>query len=235
VTAELVPLRTGFDVVWLGFRRDQVWHYVHQAERDIETLTADLDAAEARAEALARHLESEREDNRALRERLDRLRAVPQSPYAVGERLRYVVERTLAQAAEITDRATALEDHAWESARRTHAEHRELLAETRVRMARILREGEAGRRALDEAAARHRAEVTEDFELALALRRKQTCHDVRLMEETARRRAESLVREATRRAELINEHRDHVSDVLRVVHSLLGEAAARVRVAGPAR
>lgn len=141
MTAELVPLRTAFDVAWLGLRRDQVWHYVHEAERDIETLTADRDAAEARAEALARHLESEREDNRALRERLDRLRAVPQSPYAVGERLRYVVERTLAQAAEITDRATALEDHAWESARRTHAEHRELLAETRVRMARILREG----------------------------------------------------------------------------------------------
>lgn len=235
MTAELVPLRTGFDVAWLGFRRDQVWHYVHAAERDVETLTADLDAAEARAESLARHLESEREDNRVLRERLDQLRAAPQSPYAVGERLRYVVERTLAQAAEITERATALEDHAWESARRTHAEHRELLAQTRERMARILREGEAGRRALDEAAARHRAEVTEDFELALALRRKQTCHDVRLMEETARRRAEAVVREAARRADVINEHRDHVADVLRVVHSLLGEAAARVPAVSPAR
>ncbi|MGW6442753.1 hypothetical protein [Lentzea sp. NPDC055074] len=145
MTAELVPLRTGFDVAWLGFRRDQVWHYVHEAERDIDALTVDRDAAEARAEALARHLEHERQDNRELRERLDRLCAVPLSPYAVGERLRHLVESTLAQAAEITDRATAIEDHAWESARRTHAEHRELLAGTRARMARILREGEAGR------------------------------------------------------------------------------------------
>ncbi|MCX2946900.1 hypothetical protein [Lentzea sp. NEAU-D7] len=80
-----------------------------------------------------------------------------------------------------------------------------------------------------------RAELTEDFELALALRRKKTCEDVRLMEETARRRAESLVREATRRAHVITEHRDHVADVLRVVHSLLGEAAAQVRVADPVR
>ncbi|MFI6094929.1 hypothetical protein ACIA8G_05210 [Lentzea sp. NPDC051213] len=235
MTAELVPLRTGFDVAWLGFRRDQVWCYVHEAERDIEALTADRDAAEARAEALAGHLKREREENRALRERLDRLRAVPQSPYAAGERLRYVVETAFAQAAEITERATALEDHARESARRTQAEHRELLAQTRVRMARILREGEAGRRALDEAAARHRAKVTEDFELALALRRRRTCHDVRLMEETARRRAESLVREATRRADVISEHRDHVADVLRVVHSLLSEAAVQVQAGDPAR
>jgi len=228
VTAELVPLRTGFDVVWLGFRRDQVWHYVHMAEQDIEMLTADRDAAEARATALAQHLEREREDNRALRDRIDRLCAAPLAPYAVGERLRHVVERTLARAAEITERATALEDHAWESARRTHAEHRELLAATRERMERLLREGEAGRRALDDAAARHRARLNEDFELALAARRKQTCHDVRLMERTARRQAEFVVREATRQAEVIREHRDRVADVLRVVHSLLGRAAAHL-------
>lgn len=230
MTAELVPLRIGFDVAWLGLRRDQVWHYVGRAEHDIEVLTADRDAAESRAVALARLLEREREDNRALRDRIDRLCAAPLSPDAVGERLRHLVERALADAARIAERAGALEEQVWESARRAHAEHRELIAATRERMAGIVREGEAHRRALDEAAARHRERVTEDFELALALRRKEVRRDVRLMEETARQRADQVVREAERQAEVLREHRDRVADVVRVVHTLLGRAAAHLRV-----
>ncbi|NUT52619.1 MAG: hypothetical protein HOV94_35830 [Saccharothrix sp.] len=230
MTTELVPLRTGFDVAWLGYRRDQVQHYVDVTERDFELLAADRDAAEARALSLARNLDAAREENRALRDRIDRLCRQPLSPDSVGERLRHAVDSALAEAAAIVERASAVEDHVWASARQTHAEHLDLLATTRERMSRLVREGETRRRALDEAAARHRAQVAEDFELAMTLRRKEALRDVHVLEETARSRAERMVREAAREAEVLREHRDRVADVLRVVHSLLGKAAGHLRV-----
>jgi cell division septum initiation protein DivIVA len=230
MTTELVPLRTGFDVAWLGYRRDQVQHYVGVTERDFELLAADRDAAEARALSLARALDAARDENRALRDRIDRLCRQPLSPDSVGERLRHAVDAALSEASAIVERAGAIEDHVWASARQAHAEHRDLLATTRERMTRLVREGEARRRALDEAAALQRAQAAEDFELALALRRKETLRDAQLVEETARLHAERSVREAARQVEVLREHRDRVADVLRMVHALLGKAAAHVQV-----
>jgi cell division septum initiation protein DivIVA len=230
MTTELLPLRTGFDVAWLGYRRDQVQYYVGEAERDFALLAADRDAAEARAVSLARNLEAAREENRVLRDRIDRLCRQPLSPEAVGERLRHAVDAALTEAAAIVERAGAIEGHVWASAQQTHAEHRDLLATTRERMTRLVREGEARRLALDEAAAKQRAQVQEDFELALALRRKESLRDAQLIEETARLRADRMLREAARQVEVLREHRDRVADVLRVVHSLLGKAAGHLRV-----
>lgn len=230
MTTELVPLRTGFDVAWVGYRRDQVRHYVDVTERDFELLAADRDAAEARALSLVRKLDAVREENFALRDRIDRLCRQPLSPDSVGERLRHAVDAALAEAAAIVERASAVEEHVWASARQTHAEHLDLLATTRERMSRLVREGEARRRALDEAAAQHRAQVAEDFELAMTLRRKDALRDLHVLEETARSRAERMVREAAREAEVLREHRDRVADVLRVVHALLGKAAGHLRV-----
>lgn len=227
--AELVPLRTGFDVAWLGYRRDQVQHYVGEAERDLDLVCADRDAAEARAVSLARTLEAVREENRALHDRVNRLCRQPLSPEAVGERLRHAVDTALAEATAITERASAIESHVLACAQQTHAEHRDLLATTRERMTRLVHEGEARRRALDEAAARHRAQVAEDFEMALALRRKESLHEARLVEEAARQRAAKVVRDAERQVEVLLEHRDRVADVLRVVHALLGQAAGHLR------
>jgi hypothetical protein len=165
-----------------------------------------------------------------LQDRIDRLSRQPLSPDAVGERLRHAVDTALAEAAAIVERASAIEDHVWVCAQQTHAEHRDLLTTTRERMSRLVREGEARRRALDEAAARHRAQVEKDFELALALRRKEALRDAQLIEETARLRAERMLREAARQVEVLREHRDRVADVLRVVHALLGRAAGHLRV-----
>ncbi|MET9225767.1 hypothetical protein [Lentzea sp. NPDC003310] len=232
MTAELVPLRTGFDVAWLGYRRDQVRHFVGETERDFDLLCADRDAAEARAVSLARTVEAVREENRALRDRIDRLCKHPLSPEAVGERLRHAVDTALAEAAAITERANAVEGHVLACAQQTHAEHLDLLATTRERMARLVQEGEARRRALDEAAARQRAKVAEDFEMALALRRKEALCEARQVEEAARQRAEQVVREARRQVEVLREHRDRVADVLRTVHSLLGDAAEHLRTRG---
>ncbi|MEV6237730.1 hypothetical protein [Lentzea sp. NPDC051838] len=207
MTAELVPLRTGFDVAWIGYRRDQVRYFVDTAERDIALVCADRDAAEARALSLAQNLEAAREENRELRDRLDRVCRRPLSPDAVGEQLRHAVDAALKQAASIAEQAGAV-----------HVEHRELLSSTRARMSRLDRDSDARRRALDDAAARRRATVQEDFELALALRRKEALRDIHVLEETARERIEVL-----------REHRDRVADVLRTVHALLGKAAEHLR------
>ncbi|MEU0877264.1 hypothetical protein ABZ345_01595 [Lentzea sp. NPDC005914] len=214
MTAELVPLRVGFDVAWLGYRRDQVRFFVDAVERDVELLAADRDAAEARALSLARNLEAARKENDELRDRLERMCRRPLSPDSVGEQLRHAVDSALAHAASIAERAGA-----------THAEHRELLTTTRAQMTRLARDGEARRRTLDEAADRRRARAAEDFELALALRRKETLRDIHVMEQTARERAARMVGDAARQVEVLHEHRDHVADVLRTVHALLGKAA----------
>ena len=64
----------------------------------------------------------------------------------------------------------------------------------------------------------------------MTLRRKDALRDLHVLEETARSRAERMVREAAREAEVLREHRDRVADVLRVVHSLLGKAAGHLQV-----
>ncbi|MFS8099023.1 hypothetical protein LFM09_18015 [Lentzea alba] len=229
MTTDLVPLRTGFDVAWLGYRRDQVRHFISETSHDLDLLAADRDAAEARALSLARNLEAARAENRALRDRIDRLCRQPLSPDSVGERLRHAVDAALGEAASIAERASAIEDHVWTSAREAHAEHRDLITTTRERMARLVREGETRRRRLDEAAARHREQVNSDFELAMALRRKESLREARQIEATARERADRMVREAARQVEVLREHRDRVADVLRVVHALLGKAAEHLR------
>lgn len=218
MTAELVPLRVGFDVAWLGYRRDQVRYFVEAVERDVELLAADRDAAEARALSLARNLEAARAENDELRDRIERMCRRPLSPDSVGEQLRHAVDSALAHAASIAERAGA-----------AHSEHRELLTSARVQMTRIARDGEARRRLLDEAAEQRRAQVAEDFELALALRRKETLRDIHIMEETARERAARMVSEAERQVEVLREHRERVADVLRTVHALLGKAAGHLR------
>ena len=218
MTAELVPLKVGFDVAWLGYRRDQVRYFVEAVERDVELLAADRDAAEARALSLARNLEAARAENDEMRDRLERMCRRPLSPDSVGEQLRHAVDSALSHAASIAERAGA-----------AHSEHRELLTSTRVQMTRIARDGEARRRLLDEAAEQRRAQVAEDFELALALRRKETLRDIHIMEETARERAARMVSEAERQVEVLREHRERVADVLRTVHALLGKAAGHLR------
>ncbi|MFD8497444.1 hypothetical protein [Amycolatopsis sp. NPDC059657] len=70
---DLVPLRTGFDLVWRGYDQDQVEHYMHSVEAELRLVTVDRDAAVARAENLARRLEAARAEVGRLHERVDRI------------------------------------------------------------------------------------------------------------------------------------------------------------------
>ncbi|MFJ6675784.1 hypothetical protein ACIQMJ_32170 [Actinosynnema sp. NPDC091369] len=225
VDGDLVPLRADFDVVWRGYDRGQVRRYVEGVEGELRVLAVDRDAAEARADDLARQLETARAEIRVLREHVDRISRTPIDPAALTERLRRMAELAHEEAAEITDRARAVAEHRWATAeraaarvrerserlvaeldaqrRQAEAEHREVMREAGERLLATTREAEQRRRELDERAAALREEVRVDFELAMAARRAESLEAVAAEEAAARARADRLVRDAEEHARRI--------------------------------
>lgn len=222
-TADLVPLRTDFDVVWRGYDPRQVRHYVASTEADLRVLAVDRDAASARAEDLARQLENARAEITVLRRQLDEVCRTPIDPLALDVRLRRMAELAHEQAAEITDRAKAAADHHWATAERAagrlrerydrlvgeldarrrdlEAEHREVMRQAHERVAVMTREAELRRRELDERAAALREQVQADFEVAMNARRAEALADLARLRAAAEAEAARLVREAGARAE----------------------------------
>ncbi|WP_447003022.1 hypothetical protein ACRAKI_25370 [Saccharothrix isguenensis] len=225
VEGDLVPLRADFDVVWRGYDKGQVRHYVEGAEAELRMIAVDRDAAVARADDLARQLEAARSEIRDLRARVDRISRTPIDPGALTERLRRMVELAHEEAAEITTRAQAVAEHHWATAERAatrlrersdwlvesldarrreaEAEHRELMRRAGERIAAETRQAERRRRELDERAAALREEVRVDFELAMSARRAEAAAAIAAEEAAARARAEQVVREATEHAQRI--------------------------------
>lgn len=234
--ADLVPLRTGFDVVWRGYDAGQVRRYVERVETDLRLLTADRDAASARAEALARQLAEARAEADGLRARIDRICATPIDPEALTDRLRRMVELAREEATEITARARTAADQHWSAAdqaaarlrgryerlvaeldarrRDVEAEHRELLRRAHERIEAESRRAERARRERDERAAELRRQVEADFEIAMSARRAEAMAELARREAQARDRAEELVREATEHARrIVVEARGQVDDL----------------------
>src|SRR5262245_31604235 len=89
---ELVPLRTGFDVVMRGYRRGAVRRYVQSVEEELRSLAADRDANVQLAEALARQVEQLRADNVRLAQQLDHACRSPIDPATLQGRMRRMVE-----------------------------------------------------------------------------------------------------------------------------------------------
>lgn len=225
VDVDLVPLRADFDVVWRGYDKRQVRRYVEGAEAELRVLAVDRDAAVARADDLARQLESARSEIRDLRERVDRISRTPIEPDALTERLRRMAELAHEEAAEVTTRARAVAEHHWATAERAatrlrersdrlvdeldarrreaEAEHRDLMRRAGERIAAETRRAELRRRELDERAAALREEVRVDFELAMSARRAEAMAEVAEMEAAAKARAEQVVRAATEQAQRI--------------------------------
>ncbi|MFI9008050.1 hypothetical protein ACIGNX_12535 [Actinosynnema sp. NPDC053489] len=222
VDGDLVPLRADFDVVWRGYDRGQVRRYVEAAEAELRVLAVDRDAAEERADDLARQLETARAEIRVLREHVDRISRTPIDPTALTERLRRMAELAHREADELTGRARAVAERHWATAERAaarvrerserlvaeldaqrraaEAEHRELMREAAERVLADTRRAEQRRRELDERAAALREEVRVDFELAMAARRAESLEALAAEEAAARARADRLVREAEEHA-----------------------------------
>ncbi|MEU4744416.1 metallopeptidase [Actinosynnema sp. NPDC023658] len=236
VDVELVPLRADFDVVWRGYDRGQVRHYVEGVEAELRVLAVDRDAAEACADDLARQLETARAEIRALREHLDRICRTPVEPDALTERLRRLAELAHDEAAEITARAQAVAEHHWATAERAaarvrerserlvaeldarrreaEAEHRGLMRAAGERILAETRQAEQRRRELDERAAALREEVRVDFELAMTARRAEAMAAMAAEEAAARARAERVVREAEEHARrILAEARQRVDEL----------------------
>ncbi len=225
VDGDLVPLRADFDVVWRGYDRGQVRHYVEGVEAELRVLEVDRDAAEARADDLTRQLETARAEIRVLREHIDRISRTPIDPDALTARLRRMAELAHEEATEITERARAVAENHWATAERAatrvrerserlvaeldarrreaEAEHRTLMREAGERVLATTREAERRRRELDERAAALREEVRVDFELAMSARRAESMEALAAEEAEARARADRLVREAQEQARRI--------------------------------
>jgi DivIVA domain-containing protein len=218
----LLPLHTGFDVVWRGYDRDQVGEWVDAVEADFALLAADRDAAESRATDLARALEVVRAENVRLRAEIDRLCRTPVDPAALDERLRRAVELAHRDAAEITGRARATAERIWTAAdeeagrlrgryerlveeldaqrRQAVAEHTEVMRRAQREAEAAQRQAEQRRRALDEEAARLRERERADFEVAMAARRREATAAAERERRAAREEAERLLAEAREEA-----------------------------------
>ncbi len=241
----LLPLRTDFDLCWRGYDRHQVQHYVHGVEDELRLLSADRDAALARAEALARQLEAARGENSELRARVDRVCRAPIDPDGLTERLRRRVELAHDEAAEITTRARASAEQHWTDAERAadrlrhraehlvaeldrrradmETEHRELMDRAHEQVEALTRQAERRRRELDEQAEQVRRQVAADFEQAMALRRAEATRAVAEQQRSAQARADRLVREATEHAHRIVAEAEQRVDVLRRHRAHLAE------------
>ncbi|MEU6152173.1 hypothetical protein ABZ816_19470 [Actinosynnema sp. NPDC047251] len=197
---ELVPLAIGFDASLWGFRRDQVRHYVHDAEFELRTTAADRDAALVQAERLRRHLEAARAENRRLRTRVDRMCRRPLSVDAAGDLARRVVELAHEEADQITTQARAAAEQSWAQAaaaggrlarrhqwllgeldarrRAMEREHRELVENTVAHLTSVTLHAERRRRELDECARQQRDRIEADFTAAMSVRRAEALRRV---------------------------------------------------------
>ena len=244
--AEIVPLRTDFDVRWRGYDREQVQYWVRQTEEDLTVLTADRDAAISARDDLAAELEATRAELRQLREKFDEVCRTPVSADGLSTRLRRQVELAQDEAAEITARARTAADHSWaaaqEAAQRLRGrhvallreldarraelerEHRDLLERTRADVEAMTSRADAERAALDEQAARRRAAIQRDFDDDLRARRAAAQREVDDLRARARAEADAMIRAAEQEVRALNQARDEALAQLRTAHHLLSEA-----------
>lgn len=219
---DLVPLHTDFDVVWRGYRRDQVRHYVESVEAEFRLLRSDRDVAVNRTNVLARELEELRIANRELHATIDRICRTPIDREGLSERLERMIDLAHAEAEEITSRAEASAEQSWSTAREAAAqlrarhermltdleirrqametEHRELITEKRSRVEEMAAAAVTRRRRLDEQATHHRQQVEQDFEIALSQRRAAVHRELEEQVTAARAEAESTLTQAQEQA-----------------------------------
>lgn len=220
---ELVPLRTGFDVVLRGYRRGPVRQYVRAVEEELRLLAADRDANADLAQALAKEVEELRAQNARLSRQLDDVSRTPFTPDAVPARLRRMVELAKEEAAEITAGARAAAEHGYAAAeaaagrlrvryaeglaeldrerRQMEAEHHTLLQHARADAAAMTTGADQLREELDQRAANRRERVEADFELAMARRRKEAMQEVAERKVRSHDDAARVIREATEEAD----------------------------------
>jgi colicin import membrane protein len=189
---DLVPMRTGFDVVMRGYDRGQVQHFVHTVEADNHLLSTDRDAALSQVESLARQLADARSEINHLKAALDRLCRTPVDPTGLPDRLRRMTQLANADAHNTTRRAQAAADHLRRTSEDTatrlrerhdqqlrdlharrqamEAEHADLMRSARDEIERAEQSAAEHRQELDAQAAEQRDQARAALETELAQR-----------------------------------------------------------------
>lgn len=185
----------GFDLAWRGFNRAQVREFVREVETELRRVAAERDEAIRRGEALAARLTAAQEENRELKDSVDRISRVPIAPDALQERSRRMLELTREEAADITARAA-------EEAAKAEAERKKVAEDFERAM--TLRRAEAMR--------------------ALAARDEASQAKARKLLEDAAEKGERLVAEARQKADVALGLRDDVLKQLVGCRELLAKA-----------
>jgi DivIVA domain-containing protein len=256
---ELVPLGSAFDLVRRGYDRAQVDEHLERVDADLRILSADRDAAVARAAELAKQVENQRTQIQKLQEELDRAVEPPTTLEGLSERLARMlrlaqeeaadirakaeeetaaaVARAEADAVSLRDRYQGLINELEDRRAQMEAEHQAVMAKANAEAERLVSETtEQVRRFEEESAARHR-QIEEDFDIAMASRRTEAMGLLADQEAASKAEAERRVQEATaeadRRLKDATERSQHQIMAARAEVDEL--RAVRARIAGQLR
>jgi chromosome segregation ATPase len=191
---------------------ERLRHMLELAQAEADDITARARTAAANLETAARQADEQR------RRRHDRLVAELEERRQAMEAehrdlMRDAQEKADRTARELEERREAME-----------AEHRDVMREATEQAERITSEAEARRRELDEEAARKRAEVNADFEVAMAARRTEATREIEERTSAAERDADRMIRAAEREVGTLNHARDQVAAALASAQKLLTDA-----------
>ncbi|RLK61827.1 hypothetical protein [Actinokineospora cianjurensis] len=241
--SEIVPLSTGFDLAWRGYRKRQVREYIRCAEEDLRYVSEDRDAALQKAQRVADELERVRRENLVLRQRIDRICRAPVDLAGAEDRARRVIQLAQAEAEELLARARAVAARSWSTVRAmetaardrherlnrvAEAEHTALTARTHTLITAQSAAAERRRQELDEEAESLRGRVMADFDLAMSARRAEQTTELARARERAEEQALRVVSSAEAQVRALHRHRDSVAGRLREVRELLVEAESEL-------
>src|SRR5215213_3393324 len=201
---ELLPLLEGattFDVVLRGYDRHQVHEHVERLEADLRIAVAERDAVAARTAELAGQVAAAHTEIDALHDRLDQVSATPALD-DVSDRIRSMLSLAQQEAAEIRGRA---HQEATELQSRFDQLDHEVVSRLsmaeQTSAAALTAEAAERRQQADSAAEAKRAQASEDFEIALRLRRTQEAQADEQRRAEARQEAERQRAAAARSVE----------------------------------
>lgn len=219
---DVVPLGSIFDTVRRGYDRKQVDEHLDRVDADLRILTADRDAAVARAAELGKQVENQRVQLVNNEREMARLAASPATMEGMGDRLQRMLRLAQDEAAEIRSRAEAEASELMVRAeadggvlrdryqrliaeldhRRTamEEEHRSVMERSKVEADKIVSEAaERARQSEAETTAR-RVQAEEDFDIAMSARRTDAMRALAEHEATSKAEAERRVASATEEA-----------------------------------
>jgi DivIVA domain-containing protein len=220
---DLIPLGSAFDVARRGYDRDQVNAHLDRVDADMRILTADRDAAVARAAELVKQVENQRAQIISNERDMARLAAAPASMESMGERVQRILRLAQDEASEIRIRAetqvaelisrTEADGNALreryqrlitEVERRRaamEAEHESVMSAARAQANQLVTDATEQAQQTETESAERRRRVEEDFDIAMTARRNEAMRALAELEATSKAEAQRRIKEASAEAD----------------------------------